>query len=137
MADILLTRQAVLLAASEGTGASNYGSLASMNGTNAVLTTIPSFSFDVETYERDVARNSLSPLPPRTTNMDVSVSFSCEIKGSGTAGTAPEIAPLLLACGMAHTDLAAINVFGMKSNPTDIASTSLEFLSIQGVASLV
>ena len=123
MADILLTRQAVLLAKSEST----YGTYNDPATTDAVLTTIPSFSFEVETYEREMARSSLSPLPPRTTNIDVGISFSCEVKGSGTAGTAPEVAPLLLACGMVHTDLTAINMFGMKSDPSVIPPVSLKF----------
>jgi len=123
MADILLTRQAVLLAKSEGT----YGTYDAPATSDAVLTTIPSFSFDVETYEREMARSSLSPLPPRTTNIDVSISFSCEIKGSGTAGTAPEVKPLLIACGMAETGTASANVFGMKSDPSNIPSASLLF----------
>jgi len=123
MADILLTRQAVLLVASEGT----YGTYSDPATSDAVLTTIPSFSFDVETYEREMARSSLSPLPPRTTNIDVSISFSCEIKGSGTAGTAPEVKPLLKACGMTEAYSTGMNLFGMKSDPSDIPPVSLKF----------
>jgi len=35
----------------------------------------------------------------------LTASFSCMLKGSGAAGTAPEIAPLLRACGMAQADV--------------------------------
>lgn len=38
------------------------------------------------------------------------VSFKCEVKGSGTAGTAPEIGPLLRACGMSETIVASTSV---------------------------
>ncbi|WP_444891780.1 hypothetical protein ACJJIE_00005 (plasmid) [Microbulbifer sp. TRSA001] len=38
------------------------------------------------------------------------VTFDAEIKGSGTAGTPPEVAPLLRACGMAETITASTSV---------------------------
>jgi len=40
----------------------------------------------------------------------LSVSFDVEIKGSGTAGTAPEIGPLLRACAISETIVAATSV---------------------------
>lgn len=38
------------------------------------------------------------------------ITFECEIKGSGAAGTAPEIGPLLKACGMDETIVASTSV---------------------------
>lgn len=38
------------------------------------------------------------------------LTFECEIKGSGTAGTAPEIGPLLEACGLDETIVAVTSV---------------------------
>ena len=38
------------------------------------------------------------------------ITFECEVKGSGTAGTAPEIGPLLEACGMEETVVAVTSV---------------------------
>lgn len=35
------------------------------------------------------------------------IDFTCEVKGSGAAGTVPEIDPLLIACGMAETTVAS------------------------------
>ena len=110
MADVLLTRQSVILAETEGT----YGSDPSPTAAdNAILTTLPEFSFDVETYERNLARESLSPLDPRVTNINCSISFSCELKGAGLGGVGsdqfgaatniPEIDPLLKACGFARS----------------------------------
>ena len=110
MADVLLTRQSVILAETEGTYGSNPTPTAA---DNAILTTLPEFSFDVETYERNLARESLSPLDPRVTNINCSISFSCELKGAGLGGVGsdqfgaatniPEIDPLLKACGFART----------------------------------
>lgn len=39
-----------------------------------------------------------------------SLSFTCNLKGSGSAGTAPEIGPLLRACGMGETIVASTSV---------------------------
>lgn len=38
------------------------------------------------------------------------ITFDVEVKGSGTAGTAPEVSPLLRACGMAETINAGTDV---------------------------
>lgn len=38
------------------------------------------------------------------------LTYKCEVKGSGAAGTAPEIGPLLRACGMAETIVGATSV---------------------------
>src|SRR5258708_6165945 len=35
------------------------------------------------------------------------ITFECEVKGSGAAGTAPEIGPLIEACGFDETIVAA------------------------------
>lgn len=102
MADVLLTRQSAIFAKTESTYGTDVFS-GTVADTDAILTTIPEFSFDVETYERNLARESLSPLAPRVTNINCSISFSCELRGSGAAGTAPEIGDLLEACGFKET----------------------------------
>ncbi|MGH6742654.1 MAG: phage tail tube protein, partial [Bradyrhizobium sp.] len=38
------------------------------------------------------------------------ITFSCEVKGSGAAGTPPEIGPLLTACGLTETIVASTSV---------------------------
>ncbi|MDE2102462.1 MAG: hypothetical protein KGL39_34770 [Patescibacteria group bacterium] len=54
--------------------------------------------------------DSISPLQPVYGGELCQIEFTCEVKGSGTAGTAPEIDPLLQACGMAATIAASISV---------------------------
>ena len=119
MADVLLTRQSVILAKTEATYGTDQFTVSSLTATDAILTTIPEFSFDVETYERNLARESLSPLAPRVTNINCSLSFSCELRGSGSAGTAPEIGDLLEACGFAE----AVEASAVYYNP-DITQDS-------------
>ena len=127
MADILLTRQSVLFVKTETTyGTDSIGG--SVTAGDAVLSTIPDFSFDVETYERNLARESLSPLDPRVTNINCSLSFSCELRGSGTATTPPEINALLKACGFSvATESAAVFY-----NPVTTASSSCTIYFYQG-----
>jgi len=117
MADVLLTRQSVLFVKTETTyGTDVIGG--SPTATDAVLSTIPDFSFDVESYERNLARESLSPLSPRITNINCSLSFSCELRGSGTATTAPEIDALLVACGFTGPSESS----GVYYSPTNNAT---------------
>lgn len=80
-------------------------------GTNAVLMENPQWSFDsARLYERTPLRASLAPLKPLYAGTLMSLKFDVEIKGSGTAGTAPEIGPLLTACGMSETIVAVTSV---------------------------
>lgn len=80
-------------------------------GTNAILMENPQWSFDsARLYERTPLRASLAPLKPLYAGTLMSLKFDVEIKGSGTAGTAPEIGPLLTACGMSETVVASTSV---------------------------
>ena len=125
MTDILLTRQAVILVKTETTN----GTYTAPAASDAVLTTIPTVSWDIETYEREMARSSLSPLPPRMTNVDVNISFSCEIKNTAD-NNAPEVAPLLKACGFTEYDETAtedgVYIYGLKTLYDDIKSCSMK-----------
>lgn len=142
MADVLLTRQSVILAKTEDA----YGTDPTPSPTaadNAILTTLPEFSFDVETYERNLARESLSPLDPRVTNINCSISFSCELKGAGLGGAGsdqyghadniPEIDPLLKACGFARSSQSGPDVHdGHYYKPSTAVGQSCTIYFYQG-----
>jgi hypothetical protein len=51
------------------------------------------------------------------------ITFECEVKGSGTAGTAPEIGPLLEACGLEETVVASTSVTYNPENGTHESCT--------------
>ena len=54
------------------------------------------------------------------------LSFDAEVKGSGAAGTKPELSPLLQACGMTETIVASTSVtYTPDSTPTTIKSVTL------------
>jgi len=56
-----------------------------------------------EVLERDLQRESISPVASKLGKRSIEISFTCELKGSGTAGTAPAIGDLLEACGFAES----------------------------------
>jgi hypothetical protein len=60
--------------------------------------------------ERPAVRASLAPHKSLFAGSLLSVTFDAEIKGSGAAGTAPEIGVLLRACGFAETVVAVTSV---------------------------
>jgi len=59
---------------------------------------------------RNAVRASLGKLQQVFGGTLRAVSFDCELKGSGTAGTAPEIGVLLRACGFGETIVASTSV---------------------------
>lgn len=88
---------------------------------NAILVEKPEWSFDsARLYQRNPVRASLAPLKPLYAGALVSLKFEVEIKGSGAAGTAPELGPLLTACGMSETIVAVTSV---TYKPLSTAST--------------
>lgn len=104
----MLKNLAVLLAKSEVTYNTDPVPVA---GTNAILLENLEWSFDsARLYERRPVRSSLAPLKPLYAGALMAVKFDVEIKGSGTAGTAPEVGPLLTACGMSETIVAVTSV---------------------------
>jgi hypothetical protein len=95
-------------------------------GTDAILTTIPEVAPQVDRRERNYARASYTPLARLTGTRHMQASFTCEVKGSGAAGTAPEIGPLLRACGMKQTINAGTSVvYTLVSLSADFKSVSM------------
>jgi hypothetical protein len=65
-------------------------------GTNAILVEDVKWAFaSSRMFQRNPVRASLAKLAPMYAGTLITVSGKVEIKGSGAAGTAPEIAPLL------------------------------------------
>jgi hypothetical protein len=61
-------------------------------------------------HERAPVKPTFAALKPIYGGALMQVSFECELKGSGAAGTAPEIGPLLRACGLTETVVPATSV---------------------------
>jgi hypothetical protein len=97
----LLTRKRWILAASE---AANYGTdpspaaAAAIQCSNMELTPLAG-----EVVPRTLIRSYLGANATLVATEQVQASIEVEMTGSGTAGTAPAFAPLLLSCGFAET----------------------------------
>lgn len=78
---------------------------------NAVLVENLSWSFvESRLYERQPTRTSQGKVKPLYGGTLIQIKFDAEIKGSGAAGTAPEIAAALRSCGLAETIVASTSV---------------------------
>lgn len=79
--------------------------------TDAVLIENVSFSYTGQRMvERPAIRTSLGGLKPLYGGSLGQITFDCEIKGSGAAGTAPELDALYQACGLGATVVASTSV---------------------------
>lgn len=97
------TRKKVLLAKIEST----QGTDASPTSVDAVLCEDPLFTPDVNIINTNEVTGSLDSSPPIVGGIKGKVTFSVYLKGSGTAGTAPQFGKLLRACGFAETITAS------------------------------
>ena len=115
----LLTRKRWILARLEG---SSYGVDSSPLATNAIrCTNLEITPLAGDTIPRDTIRAYFGGSPTLVANSQVQCSVTVEMAGSGTAGTAPGFAPLLLACANAQTLTAA----AVTGTPQAGASNSL------------
>jgi len=80
-----------------------YGSDSSPTSANAIEVFGLSIKPEGERLERNVHANTLSPAPSKTGKRWYNVTFSVELKGSGTKGVAPIIGDLFEACGRTET----------------------------------
>lgn len=108
MAGGLLKRNAALLAKIETT----YGTDATPVGaSDAVLVSdLKMRPMDMKTVDRALIRPFLGSSEQMPTQIYNGCEFSVELAGSGTAGTAPAIGPLLRGCGFAETITAGVKV---------------------------
>jgi hypothetical protein len=103
----LLLRKRLILIETE----SSYGTDPTPTGTDAVLVSdlsITPQSSDV--VSRDLIRPYLGASAQLLANTRVECTFSVELAGSGTAGTAPQYGKALKACGLAETIAAGTSV---------------------------
>lgn len=90
---------------------STYGTDPTPAATDSVLVRNITHGADrLRMVRRGAIRTSLGELQQIYGGMLQAISFECEVKGSGAAGTAPEIAPLLRACGLLETVNAGVSV---------------------------
>lgn len=99
---------------------------------NAILVTdVSPRPMEMQTVDRALIRPFLGNSEQLPTQIYNGVEFSVELAGSGTAGTAPAMGPLLRACGFAETVSAGVSV-AYAPVSTGIESVTL-YVNIDGV----
>lgn len=116
-----LSRRRVLLAKVEST----YGVDAVPTGAdNAILIEDLNWSMDrLRLVERPAIRSSIGTLQQLYGGSLQAASFTVEVKGSGTAGTAPEIGVLLRGCAMAENIVASTSVTYLPASASQASLT--------------
>lgn len=103
-----LTKREVILAKVETTYGQDPGLTAAAD---SILVENPSWSNEgARMFERPATRPTMSKLQKVFAGSLKKISFECEVKGSGTAGSAPEIGHLLRACGLSETIVGGTSV---------------------------
>lgn len=103
----MLIRKTTLLGKIEATYGVDAAPTAALN---AIRARNVQFKEIGEELVRDFDRSSLSPLPHVIGEKYGELSFETELKGSGAAGTPPEIGPCFRSCGFAETIIPATSV---------------------------
>jgi len=103
----LLLRKRLILVETEST----YGTDPTPDGADAVLVRDLNITpQQSDTVSRDLIRPYLGASEILLANTRVECTFSVELAGSGTAGTAPQYGKALQACGLSETIVAATSV---------------------------
>lgn len=117
----MLSRNEVILAKIEST----YGTDSSPAGADAVAVANiiqPNVAENARFADRPVVRGgSIGKASPLFGGSLFGLQFDVEVKGSGTAGTAPEYGPLLRSCGFGQAIVASTSV---TYNPTSTFGTN-------------
>lgn len=119
MGGLVLTNE-VILAKTEST----YNTDATPATTDAILVRQVSMQSEgLRMVDRGAIRGSLGKLQRIYGGQLKRITFECEVKGSGAAGTAPEIGALLKACGMDETIVASTSVTYQPYSTTQSSAT--------------
>lgn len=119
---IFLGRRMLLAAkieATEGTAETPAGADANM------LVFDPKFDPDIDQFDRQPVAADLSKYASIPGARKGRLTFKAEVKGSGTAGTAPAIGKLLRACGMSETIVA---VTSATYKPASVSLPTITFV---------
>lgn len=119
----MLTRRVVMLAARETT----YGTDPAMTGANAILGWDVDLDIKGEVLEREVLRDSLSPMPHVIGMKECVLNFKTELKGCGVIPSTPEIGVLFTGCGF-DTGVVTGTTIVYSLQSAETAINSIAFL---------
>jgi len=121
----MLERNQLLLAKVESTYGTDATPVASANAT---LTFPVGTNLDIAVIQQNSVRASISASKKRLGRKMVNFNISCDLKGSGAAGTPPEVGALLQACGFAETISAGVKVdYKPVSSAASMKSVTIYF----------
>lgn len=103
----ILSRRVVIAGKAETTEGTVIA-LANADANNLILD--PKYDAEIPMFRRKFLDNSLSPHGQIATTRGSMMSFKCEVKGSGTAGTAPSFGKYLISSGFSETVVASTSV---------------------------
>lgn len=118
---MLVRREAILFELE-----TTYRDSTTATAADAVFVFDQNWSNEAKTLQRQGPSDTLASFQTVYGGRTATVSFKCELKGSGTAGTAPEVSKLLQACGMSETIDAGVSVT-YKPDTTAIPSGVLYY----------
>lgn len=118
---VMLTRKTVVLAKVETTYGSDPTPTA---GSNAILALDTEIKEVFSPVERNVNITTMSNVPSKAGIRWAEVNMKVEIKGSGSAGTAPRLGALLRACGFSETVVSNTSVT-YNPDSSDLDSVTL------------
>lgn len=104
------------------------GTAEAIAGADALLVMNPSFRPNTEVTNRDNVSVSLSRFPGVPGKRSATIEFDVELKGSGTAGTAPALGKLLNACGFGETVVALTSVTYLPASASISSMTLAMFM---------
>ena len=117
---------------------STYGTDSVPTGSDAVLILSMKHSLDrLRMVPRPALTGSLGNPQQAYGGTLESIEIEAELRGSGAAGTAPEIGPLLRACGMSETVVASTSVTYAPQSSTIESCTIYYYKSVDGSTSRV
>lgn len=102
----MLTKIAQIAAKIETT----EGTAETLAAADALMVVNPDFKPEMEMAPRNNVSSSLSNWPQVPGSRKATLEFDVEVKGSGTAGTAPALGKLLKACGFGEVVQAGVSV---------------------------
>jgi len=116
----MIVKRAQMAAKAEGT----EGTAETLAGADAFLAMNINFNPDIEMGARDNVSASLSNFSQVPGARKATMEFDVELKGSGTAGTAPALGKILKACGFGETVVAVTSVTYLPAS-TGVSSMTL------------
>lgn len=120
----LRTQRAVIAAKVETV----EGTAETLAAANGVLALSGQFQRNQDMLTRNPLRPTLSQMASVPGKRTASISASVEMRGSGTAGTAPDWGPMLRACGFGETIVAVTSVTYAPVSTADVSATVAHYV---------